>query len=164
MSARVAVGVPLRDDTVNLRAALRSLLEQTFDEVEIVVVDDSTSDEPGEIINNEFRSDIQRYERNPGRLGLIGGDPAGYPNGRRIFDDVTDVTLRVGVGGVLAAPFPGYTPGVNDRLGDGVNVDDQPYHAGFPYVGSAPDGRNRRHVDPGEAGCGPDRTSVCALH
>jgi hypothetical protein len=98
------------------------------------------------------------------RLGLIGGDPAGYPNGRRVFDDVTDITLRVGVGGVLAAPFPGYTSGVNDRLGDGVNVDDQPYHAAFPYVGSAPDGRNRRHVDPGEAGCGPDRTAVCALN
>jgi hypothetical protein len=98
------------------------------------------------------------------RLGLIGGDPAGYPNGRRIFDDVTDITLRVGVGGVLAAPFPGYTPGVNDRLGDGVNVDDQPYHPAFPYVGSAPDGRNRRHVDPGERGCGPDHTAVCALH
>jgi hypothetical protein len=97
------------------------------------------------------------------RLGLIGGDAAGFPNGRRLFDDVTDITLRVGVGGVLAAPFPGFTPGVNDRLGDGVNVDDQPYHAAFPYVGSAPDGRNRRHVDPGETGCGPDGTAVCAL-
>jgi hypothetical protein len=97
------------------------------------------------------------------RLGLIAGDPAGFPNGRRLFDDVTDITLRVGVGGVLAAPFPGFTPGVNDRLGDGVNVDDQAYHAAFPYVGSAPDGRNRRHVDPGETGCGPDGTAVCAL-
>jgi hypothetical protein len=97
------------------------------------------------------------------RLGLIGGDPAGFPNGRRIFDDVTDLTLRVAVGGVLAAPFPGFTPGINDRLGDGVNVDDQPYHAAFPYVGSAPDGRNRRHVDPGETGCGPDGSAVCAL-
>jgi hypothetical protein len=97
------------------------------------------------------------------RLGLIGGDPAGFPNGRRIFDDVTDVTLRVAVGGVLAPPFPGFTPGINDRLGDGVNVDDQPYHAAFPYVGSAPDGRNRRHVDPGETGCGPDGSAACAL-
>jgi hypothetical protein len=98
------------------------------------------------------------------RLGLIGGDAAGFPNGRRLFDDVTDITLRVGVGGVLAAPFPGFTPGINDRLGDGVNVDDQPYHAAFPYVGSAPDGRNRRHVDPGETGCGPGGTAVCALN
>ena len=89
------------------------------------------------------------------RLGLIGADPAGYPNGRRIFDDVVDITLRVAVGGVLAAPFPGFDPDVNGRLGDGVNVDDQPYHPTFPYVGSAPDGRNRRHIDPGEPGGGP---------
>ncbi len=90
------------------------------------------------------------------RLGLIGGDPAGFPNGRRIFDDVTDVTLRVAIGGVLVSPpFPGFTPGINDRLGDGVNVDDQPYHDLFPYVGSCPSGRNRRHVDPGEPGGGP---------
>jgi hypothetical protein len=89
------------------------------------------------------------------RLGLIGGDPAGYPNGRRLLDDVTDITLRVGVGGVLAPPFPGFDPNVNGRLGDGVNVDDTVYHRLFPYVGSAPDGRNRRHKDPGEAGGGP---------
>lgn len=89
------------------------------------------------------------------RLGLLGGDPAGFPNGRRLFDDVTDVTLRVGVGGVLAAPFPGYTPGINDRLGDGVNVNDAAYRTRFPYFASCPDGRNRRHVDPGEIGGGP---------
>jgi hypothetical protein len=92
------------------------------------------------------------------RLGLLGGDPAGFPNGRRLFDDVTDITLRVGVGGVLVSPpFAGFDPNVNGRLGDGVNVDDASYHAGFPYIGSAPDGRNRRHVDPGEPGGGPIR-------
>ncbi len=98
------------------------------------------------------------------RLGLIGGDPAGYPNGRRIYDDVTDITLRVGVGGVLVPGFisaANGTLGINDRLGDGVNVDDQPYHAAFPYVGSSPDGRNRRHIDPNEVGCGPAGTDVC---
>jgi hypothetical protein len=89
------------------------------------------------------------------RLGLIGGDAAGFPNGRRIFDDVTDITLRVAVGGVLAAPFPGFDPEINGRLGDGVNQDDQRYHRFFPYVGSCPSGRNRRHVDPGEPGGGP---------
>jgi Domain of unknown function (DUF4331) len=92
------------------------------------------------------------------RLGLIGGDPAGFPNGRRLYDDVTDITLRVGVGGVLVSPpFPGFNANVNGRLGDGVNVDDSTYHATFPYIGSAPDGRNRRHVDPGEMGGGPIR-------
>jgi len=89
------------------------------------------------------------------RLGLIGGDPAGYPNGRRLFDDVVDITLRVGVGGVLAAPFTGYNADVNGRLGDGVNVNDATYRSAFPYLASCPDGRNRRHVDPGEPGGGP---------
>ena len=92
------------------------------------------------------------------RLGLLGGDPAGFPNGRRLFDDVTDITLRVAVGGVLVSPpFAGFNPDINGRLGDGVNVDDSQYHARFPYIGSAPDGRNRRHVDPGESGGGPIR-------
>src|SRR5262249_47838023 len=66
------------------------------------------------------------------RLGLIGGDAAGYPNGRRLYDDVVDITLRVGVGGVLAAPFEGYDPEVNGRLGDGVNRNDADYHLTFP--------------------------------
>ena len=86
------------------------------------------------------------------RLGLIGGDPAGFPNGRRVFDDVVDITLRVGVGGVLIPEFNRFP---NDRLGDGVNVNDAEYRTSFPYLASAPDGRNRRHVDPGEPGGGP---------
>lgn len=89
------------------------------------------------------------------RLGLLGGDPAGFPNGRRLADDVTDIALRLVAGGVLAAPFPGYTPGINDRLGDGVNVNDAPYRNSFPYLANAPSGRTRRHVDPGEAACTP---------
>jgi hypothetical protein len=88
------------------------------------------------------------------RLGLLGGDPAGFPNGRRVFDDVTDIVLRLVVGGVLAGP-PFATSPLNSRLGDGVNVNDQPYKASFPYLAEAPSGRNRRHVDPGEPACTP---------
>jgi hypothetical protein len=85
------------------------------------------------------------------RLGLLAGDPAGFPNGRRVSDDVTDSALRAVVGGVLISPpFAGYVPGVNDRLGDGVNVNDVLYQNTFPYVGFAHSGRDRRHVDPGE--------------
>jgi len=86
------------------------------------------------------------------RLGLIAGDGAGFPNGRRVFDDVVDITLRVGVGGVLNVDFNHFP---NNVLGDGVNVNDAPYRTSFPYLASAPDGRNRRHVDPGEVGGGP---------
>ena len=81
------------------------------------------------------------------RIGFIAGDSAGFPNGRRLFDDVTDIALRVVVGGVLAGGTPQagddyFTSGVNDMLGDGVNVNDVPYRTTFPYLGSAPNGRD----------------------
>jgi hypothetical protein len=86
------------------------------------------------------------------RLGVLGGDAAGFPNGRRLQDDVTDLALRLVVGGVLAGP-PFSTSPINTRLGDGVNVNDVPYHSAFPYLANAPSGRDRRHIDPGEPGC-----------
>jgi hypothetical protein len=86
------------------------------------------------------------------RLGLLGGDPAGFPNGRRTIDDVTDVILRLVVGGVLA---PGFNVFPNNRLGDGVNVNFEGVRTTFPYVQPANSGRNGRHVDPGEPGCSP---------
>jgi hypothetical protein len=91
------------------------------------------------------------------RLGLIGGDPAGFPNGRRVFDDVTDIALRVVVGGVLANDAAGNSLNrfPNNRLGDGVNINETSYRNSFPYVADAHDGRNRRHLDPGERGGGP---------
>jgi hypothetical protein len=88
------------------------------------------------------------------RLGLLGGDPAGFPNGRRLQDDVTDVALRIVAGGVLAGP-PFSSSSINTRLGDGVNVNDAPYRSAFPYLAHAPSGRSRRHVDPGENSCTP---------
>jgi hypothetical protein len=85
------------------------------------------------------------------RLGLLDGDAAGFPNGRRPLDDVTDIVLRVVVGGVLAGGDFNMFPNAN--LGDGVNVDDTPVQGAFPYVAPAQDGRNGRHIDPGEPGC-----------
>ena len=52
------------------------------------------------------------------------------------------------------------------RIGDGVNVNDMPKRATFPYVPPAHDGRNSRHVDPNEPGCAgvcpPDCSHVSA--
>ena len=85
------------------------------------------------------------------RLGALGGDNAGFPNGRRLADDVTDIVLRVAVGGALADKSKfNYVAGVNGMLGDGVNVNDVPFRTTFPYLANCPDGRNSRHIDPGE--------------
>ena len=91
-------------------------------------------------------------------LGLLGGDAAGFPNGRRLFDDVVDIALRA-VAGVLA---PGFNIAPNNRLGDGVNVNDVALRATFPYVADAPSGRDRRHIDPAEPGCTQGGGFSCA--
>jgi hypothetical protein len=65
------------------------------------------------------------------RLGVVGGDLAGFPNGRRLEDDVIDIAERA-VGGVLI--------GKDLPLGDGVNANDVPFVASFPYVQEAPSG------------------------
>jgi uncharacterized protein DUF4331 len=59
------------------------------------------------------------------RLGVIGGDTAGYPNGRRLGDDVIDIDERVVAGELIGHKLP---------LGDGVDANDVPYLASFPYV------------------------------
>ncbi|MBB5873286.1 hypothetical protein F4553_006720 [Allocatelliglobosispora scoriae] len=63
----------------------------------------------------------------PNRLGVIGGDLAGFPNGRRLADDVIDITLRAAEGVLLGAP------GL-DTLGDGVDANDHAFLGTFPYV------------------------------
>jgi Domain of unknown function (DUF4331) len=75
------------------------------------------------------------------RLTVLAGDNAGWPNGRRPRDDVTDVAVRV-VGG------PTY---VALKAGDGVNVDDAALPTEFPFLADPADGRNRAptpHVNP----------------
>ncbi|MCA1591717.1 MAG: DUF4331 domain-containing protein [Acidobacteria bacterium] len=70
----------------------------------------------------------------PSRLGLLGGDFAGFPNGRRVFDDVVDIELRAVVGGT---PFtPDFNVAPNNKLGDGVDRNDVPYLTAFPYLGT----------------------------
>jgi hypothetical protein len=67
------------------------------------------------------------------RLGVIGGDSAGFPNGRRLRDDVVDIALQVFEGELLDNP--------ND-LSDGVDTNDAPRGKGFPYVGLPFSGSN----------------------
>jgi hypothetical protein len=69
------------------------------------------------------------------RLGVIDGDLAGFPNGRRLADDTIDVALRV-VEGVL---IPGHDPRADD-LGDFVDANDLEFGSSFPYLGIAHSG------------------------
>lgn len=78
------------------------------------------------------------------RLGVIGGDNSGYPNGRRVGDDVVDITLRVAEGVLLPGNACSDNNGgmttcnqsPNNILGDGVNQNDKPFRTTFPYLAS----------------------------
>jgi hypothetical protein len=61
----------------------------------------------------------------PSRLGVLGGDTQGWPNGRRLNDDVIDIAEQA-VGGFLK--------GVKLPLGDGVDTGDVPLTGSFPYI------------------------------
>jgi hypothetical protein len=89
------------------------------------------------------------------RLGVLAGDMAGFPNGRRLTDDVTDIAARVVGGGVLNAKFNVFP---NNAIGDGVNAPDVATQETFPYVHYAYSGRDSRHIDPSEVGCGAQPT------
>ncbi|HKB06958.1 MAG TPA: DUF4331 domain-containing protein [Candidatus Polarisedimenticolia bacterium] len=67
-------------------------------------------------------------------------DPAGFPNGRRPNDDVTDIVVRVAGGPNYIANF----------VGDGVGIQEKGVTAEFPFLPTPYDGRNRQHKDPGE--------------
>ena len=63
--------------------------------------------------------------KNPNRLGVLAGDNQGWPNGRRLGDDVIDIAEQA-VGGFLK--------GTKLPLGDGVNGDDRKLLGSFPYI------------------------------
>jgi hypothetical protein len=79
--------------------------------------------------------------RSPNRLGLIAGDAAGFPNGRRVGDDVIDIEVRAIAGVTLPLVDPSFTPDSAAALvGDGVDSNPiqspntTPFLSVFPYL------------------------------
>lgn len=88
------------------------------------------------------------------RLGVIGGDANGFPNGRRLQDDVVDIALQVVAGELV---------GKANDIGDGVNKNDTEFGADFPYVALPHSGSITKDAPPAETGSalltgGPNNT------
>ncbi len=71
------------------------------------------------------------------RLAVLAGDLGGWPNGRRVSDDVVDIALRAVAGVLAGGQFSGFP---YNSIGDGVNANDVAYQETFPYVGFAQSG------------------------
>ncbi len=83
-------------------------------------------------------------------LGVLNGDLAGFPNGRRLEDDVTDIELRAvadGYGTLVNSLFGNLTPNnsPNNQVGDGVNANDLPLLNSFPYQSTPHQGYEHTH-------------------
>ena len=91
---------------------------------------------PSEMLR--LNTDIPPTSR-PSRLGVLAGDISGFPNGRRLTDDVIDITLQAAVG-VLG--------GVRTSLGDGVDQNDVGFRSSFPYLAPAQSGGNAWKLNP----------------
>ncbi|HKS99207.1 MAG TPA: DUF4331 domain-containing protein, partial [Rugosimonospora sp.] len=66
---------------------------------------------------------------NPNRLGVLGGDLQGFPNGRRLTDDVVDIELQALEGAAQSGKLVAAL-----AAGDKVNANDNAFGATFPYV------------------------------
>ena len=77
------------------------------------------------------------------RLGVLAGELDGFPNGRRLTDDVVDIALRV----VAGALQPQFNVAPNNVLGDTVCQNDRPFLTTFPYLALPHDGVTRVHQD-----------------
>lgn len=99
---------------------------------------------PGEVVSDQIRLNVAVFPTPTSlanRLGVLGGDLAGFPNGRRPFDDVVDIELRI-LAGVLV---PAFNRSPNNALGDGVDGPDKRYNPAFPFLATPHSGWDHRH-------------------
>jgi hypothetical protein len=85
----------------------------------------------------------------PNPLGLVAGDAAGFPNGRRVFDDVVTVELRAIAGLTIPLVDPSYTPdGAASAVKDGTSNTNSPFLTSFPYLGTPAGGYQTKPGEP----------------
>jgi hypothetical protein len=80
---------------------------------------------------------------NPNAAGVVGGDLAGYPNGRRVFDDVFTIELRALAGLTIPLVDSSFTPdGAASAVSDNLTPASDRFIPNFPYLGLPLDGYN----------------------
>lgn len=97
---------------------------------------------PAELLRlNTEIAPTQFDEQDP--MGLLAGQLDGFPNGRRLVDDVVDISLQAIAGATPLGDCEGVSP--NNQLGDGVVGNDMPYLEGFPYMPTPHGGYSHEH-------------------
>ncbi len=98
---------------------------------------------PGLNFTGSTKADLLRLNTaiaptaSPSPLGALAGDFQGFPNGRRLLDDVTDIEVRAvacGYGPILAGALGLCNLSPNNVVGDGVDANENAFLSSFPYV------------------------------
>jgi Domain of unknown function (DUF4331) len=94
------------------------------------------------VLSDQLRLNVAQPPTTSGsvnNLGYLGGDPGGFPNGRRLGDDVVTIELRAVAGALLGLVVPSYTPdGAAGAVTDGLTAggSGENYLSAFPYLGT----------------------------
>lgn len=102
-------------------------------------------------INTAIKGDL--CSPTPSRLGVLGGDACGFPNGRRLYDDTVEIEL-LAVAGAAYAVLDGrdagfsFNPALINVLSDGIDYNDKPFRSSFPYMATAQSGQEHIHQNP----------------
>ena len=97
----------------------------------------------GKVLADQLRLNvaIPPTTSNPSRLGLLGGDAAGFPNGRRVFDDAVSIELRAIAGATYALVDKTFKPDAAvSQLTEGLTPAADRYQSTFPYLAPPLDG------------------------
>jgi hypothetical protein len=98
--------------------------------------------QPANVVASEMARLNTSIAATPGpaqsRLGVLGGDNAGFPNGRRPGDDVVDIELRVAMGVLCTLNIGGCTPADAPagalKYTDGAYISSAFFANQFPYL------------------------------
>jgi hypothetical protein len=99
-------------------------------------------------LNTALKGDL--CSPTPSRLGVLGSDACGFPNGRRLGDDVVEIELLAVAGAaysVLAPDSFSFNPALLGVLTDSVDRNDLPYSSSFPYLATPHQGQEHNHSD-----------------
>ncbi|MBV7328551.1 DUF4331 domain-containing protein [Chloroflexi bacterium TSY] len=105
-------------------------------------------------INTAIKGDL--CSPSPSRLGVFGGDACGFPNGRRLADDIVEIEL-LAVAGAGYQILDGrdvsfqFNPALIDILDDGIDFNDKRFRNTFPYMTLAQSGQEHIHTNPVKA-------------
>jgi len=117
-------------------------------------------------VNTAIKGDL--CAPTPSRLGVLGGDACGFPNGRRLDDDIVEIELLA----VAGAAYPAldgrdtsfaFNSSLLGVLTDGVDFNDKPFQSVFPYLASPHSGQDFRSTAAAAGPKGPSPLQCFAI-